>query len=90
MNDDWITVGVLLGVPVKKLKTIKLDDPHGGVENWKFEMFQFWLRYKPDASWRDVVQALKQNDYISLAARVKRMYLLDESEGKIHLVNCVQ
>ena len=81
MNDDWITVGVFLGVPVKKLKTIKSDDPHGGVESWKFEMFQFWLRYKPDALWKDVVQALEQNDYISLAARVKRTYLLEGSEG---------
>ena len=79
VTDDWITVGVLLGVPVNKLKTIKLDDPHGGVENWKIEMFHFWLRCKPDASWKDVVQTLELTDHGLLAARVKRTYLLGGS-----------
>ena len=64
--------GVSLGVPVKKLNAIKLDDPNGGMENWKLNIFQFWLQYKPDASWNDVVRALEENDYNDLAATLSR------------------
>ena len=88
VTDDWKLFGVSLGVPVKKLKAIKLDDPHGGVENWKLEMFHFWLRLKSDASWKDVVKALELNDYGRLAARVRKTYItLDRSAGKM-LLHC--
>ena len=82
---DWKLFGVSLDVPVENLDTIKLNDPHGGVENWKMEMFQFWLRSKPDASWKDVVQALELNRHDLLAARVKRIYMLVKSPGKMLL-----
>ena len=88
VTDDWKLFGVSLGVPVKKLKAIKLDDPHGGVENWKLEMFHFWLRLKSDASWKDVIQALEESDYGSLAARVKRTYVLGKRAGKMLLHCC--
>ena len=82
MVDDWKLFGVSLGVPLRKLNTIKLDDPHGGVNNWKLKMFQFWLRYKTDASWEEVVRTLKEYDYNNLAASLSRKYLLtaDPSE----------
>ena len=80
MVDDWKLFGVSLGVPLRKLNTIKLDDPHGGVENWKLKMFQFWLHYKPCALWKDVIQALKENDYNDLAATLSRKYPL-QAEG---------
>ena len=76
VTDDWKLLGVSLGIPVRKLKAIKLDDPHGGVENWKLEMFQIWLQSKPGASWKNVVQALEDNDYHDLAEKLKKKYLL--------------
>ena len=82
---DWILFGVSLGVPVRILDTIKLGNPHEGVENWKMKMFHFWLRLKSDASWKDVVQALELNDYGFLAARVKRTYILGKNAGKMLL-----
>ena len=78
---NWELLGVSLGVPVSKLDTIKLDDPHGGVENWKLKIFQLWFQYRPDASWKDVDQALKQNDYFTLAAKLKRKYLLAAADS---------
>ena len=65
-----------------------LNDPNGGVENWKLKMFQFWLQYKPDTSWKDVVRALKENDYNNLAATLSRKYLLaaDSSEAQGMLI----
>ena len=79
--DDWKIFGVSLGVPVRKLDGIELADPRRGVENWKLKMFQFWLQYKPDASWNDVIRALKANEYNDLAATLSRNYLLAADSG---------
>ena len=76
MTKNWELFGVSLGVHVRMLNRIKLDDPNGGVENWKLKMFQFWLQYKPDASWKDVVRALEDNDYCLLAATLSKKCLL--------------
>ena len=85
--DNWKPVGVALGVPVRKLNTIKLDDPHGGVENWKIKMFDIWLQYKPDASWKDVVEALDENDYYDLAEKLWEKHLPDQTkEGNMQLM----
>ena len=89
MTDDWKLIGLSLGVPMRNLNTIKLNDPHGGVENWKIEMFHCWLRLKSDASWKDVVQALEQNGCDVLAARVKRTYMLGKNAGMMLLYCCV-
>ena len=86
VTDDWKLFGVSLGVPVRKLDTIKLDDPHGGVESWKLKMFQLWLQSKPDASWNDVVRALEENEFFSLAAKLRKTYSTDEiKEGDVQL-----
>ena len=74
--DDWKVFGVSLGVPPSILDAIKLDDPNGGVDNWKLKMFHFWLQHKPGASWKDVVRALKEVDCHDLAATLARKYLL--------------
>ena len=86
---DWKLFGVSLDIPVEDLDAIKLNDPHGRVENWKMEMFQLWLQSKPDASWKDVIQALELNNHGLLAARVKTIYKMGESAGKMLLHCCV-
>ena len=54
------TVWCVTASPSIQLDSIKLDDPNGGVENWKLKMFQFWLQYQQDdPSWKDVIRALK-------------------------------
>ena len=80
--DNWNLFGVSLGVPANTLDTIKLNDPNGGVENWKLKMFQFWLQSNVDASWKEVVRALEENNLTLLAATLSRKYLLaaDSSE----------
>ena len=91
MVDDWKVFGVSLGVPLRKLKTIILEDPNGGVENWKLKMFQFWLQSQPnDPSWKDVVRALEENKHLHLAATLRNKYLLavdsSEDEGMFILI----
>ena len=76
VTKDWELFGASLRIPPFKLETIKLDDPNGGVENWKLKMFQFWLQYQQDdPSWKDVIRALKENNYIRLAVKLSRKYL---------------
>ena len=74
---NWYVFGATLGVPVSKLDCINegcLD-----VEGKKVQMFQFWLQYKVDASWKMVIQALEQNNYLVLAATLSKKYLLSST-----------
>ena len=89
MVDNWKVFGVSLGVPAAKLDSIKLDDPNGGVENWKLKMFQFWLQFKIDASWKDVVRALKENNHILLATTLSRKYLLAADSNEEQGMSCI-
>ena len=45
-------------------------------------MFRLWLRSDPNASWKDVVQALEKAKNFTLAARLKKKYLLPRIENK--------
>ena len=76
---DWYVFGVALGVPVSTLNCIKSEN--SDVENKKIQMFQFWLQYKLDASWKLVIQALEQNNYLVLAATLSKKYLLSDSSN---------
>ena len=91
MTDDWKLFGLSLGVPRFKLDTIKLDDPNGGVENWKLKMFKYWLQLQQeDPSWKDIIRALKENNFTYLAVTLvlSRKYLSvgdsSEDEGISH------
>ena len=59
---------------MSKLDRIKKENSE--VEEQKVKMFQFWLKYKLDASWKIVIQVLEQNDYFVLAAELSKKYLL--------------
>ena len=76
---NWYVFGVSLGIPLRKLDTIKKE--YSDVEEQKIKMFQFWLRNKLDASWKKVIQVLEQNGYNVLAVTLREKYLLS-SEGK--------
>ena len=72
---DWYVFGVALDIPVRQLNAIQSSNPHGGVERWLVDMFEYWLNSNPDASWKDIIQALEQTDQLVLAAKVKIKYL---------------
>ena len=79
---DWYVFGVALGIPVRELDYIKVQQPYDKVESWKIAMYSVWLKADADASWKQVVQALEQTNYLDLAARVKRKYLLTRDESQ--------
>ena len=78
---------MLLGVPPSRLKAIQASKGQGGVQQWKVDMFQAWLDNKLDASWEDIVSALKQLENLRLATKLKKKYLMkhsqENSQGKI-------
>ena len=76
---DWYVFGVSLRLPLRQLEYIKLDNANEGLEKQKICMFQFWLQFNVNASWKDIVQALEQNDFITLATNVKMKYVLSDS-----------
>ena len=76
---NWYVFGVALGIPVSKLDCIKSEN--SDVEDKKIQMFQFWLQYKLDTSWKMVIQALEQNSYHVLAATLSKTYLLSDSSS---------
>ena len=68
---DWYSLGVTLGVHVSKLQEIRTQ---GGPSQWKIDMFAFWLRSTPTASWNDITRALEKLDYRVLAAKLNSKY----------------
>ena len=81
--DDWYLFGAYLGVPVYKLKKIQSTSEHRGVERCKLDMLQYWLNTTMTASWKDIARALEQLDKLTLAAKLKRKYLLTMTSGML-------
>ena len=74
---NWYMFGATLGIPISNLDAIKKECSDVGEQ--KVKMFQFWLQYKLDASWKMVIQALVQNNYLVLAMALSKKYLLSVS-----------
>ena len=85
---EWYVFGTLLRISPSDLDIIKASYPHEGVQYWKIKMFRLWLRSDPNASWKDVVRALEKAKHLSLAARLKKKYVLPlpgNQEGTLHI-----
>ena len=65
----------MLGVPPKRLDEIRRSSPVGGTGEWRIAMLQAWMDSKPDASWVDVIEAVKNLRHIVLAAILKSKYV---------------
>ena len=73
---DWCTLGLYLGVKDYELDQIETSHPTGGCGRWKQETFSLWLRCTPNASWGDVVGALRQMGENTLAERIELKYIM--------------
>ena len=58
---------------IEKLESIKGNSQHN-TDRQKQEAFDKWLRMKPDACWKDVIDALYKMKEITLASRLARKY----------------
>ena len=78
---DWFTLGLNLGVPYHKLEEVRRNysvEGHGALRR---ETLVLWLRRTSNASWRDVVQALRQMEEENVAGRIERKYFV---ASKLH------
>ena len=78
--DDWYQLGTVLGVPPKLLDEIRKSSPVGGIGEWRIAMLQAWIDSKDDASWIDVIEAVKSLGHIKLATILKSKYVPKPTE----------
>ena len=56
---DWHGLGRQLGLTMSQLREIDLTHRVDGLDRLKAEMFDVWLRGSPNASWTDLITALR-------------------------------
>ena len=79
--DEWYFLGVVLKVPVSKLKEIQGSSPQAGIRFWRIDVLYHWLQSTPHASWNDIVSALKKIGQHTLSARLQEKYITPYTAG---------
>ena len=77
---DWHTLGIQLDLTTEQLDNIQITYHIHGLGRLKTEMFKEWLRSSPDASWTDLITALRDMDENTAASEIqtgKHEYILD-------------
>ena len=74
---DWYQLGTRLRIPSCELRKIELQ--YAGTNRRRTETVDLWLRSTPNASWRDVVTALKEIEENTLAEKIRRKYIKSTS-----------
>ena len=73
---DWYSLGVALRINPDKLQEIQILSPHEGIPRWRIDLLQYWLDSTPDASWNDIIVALKTIGHHTLSAKLREKYIL--------------
>ena len=71
---NWHQLGVAFGM-ASELDNIQSSHPTEGVERWRSDLFCRWLKNTPNASWNDVVKALREIKEGALAERIAAKYI---------------
>ena len=73
---DWHSLGLHLDLTMSKLMQIQRIHHAHGEERIKAEMFDVWLNSCPDASWHQLVTALKAIGERRVAKEIESRYSL--------------
>ena len=71
---DWHGLGRQLGLTMSQLRSIDISYRVDGLDRLKAEMFDIWLRGSPNASWTDLITALRAMGLDSVASNVRAVY----------------
>ena len=71
---DWHTLGLKLGLTMSQLSGIHVTYHVYGVGRLKAEMFNVWLKSSPNASWTDLITALKSMNEHRVAGDIAARY----------------
>lgn len=80
VNDvtEWHGLGLKLGLKTSKLR--KLENSYSGdTDRLKAEMFDVWLENSPDATWGDLIKALRVMNKNRVASDIEAKYLPETS-----------
>ena len=80
---DWHKLGLRLGIAIYNLR--KIQDSYQGVDRRMAEMFDFWLETSPNATWGDLITALKAMGKHRVARDIEAVYSPTTSNGMLLL-----
>ena len=78
---DWYYLGIKFNLQPDQLHSIQASNPAAGIQRWKCDMFDLWLRSHPTAAWEDVVKALQQMEEYKVAETIQQKYLTSGATG---------
>ncbi len=78
----WQLLMIKLGVEKFENDKIEKNFPND-IDRRKQEAFDKWLRMKPDACWKDVIDALYEMEEITLASGLARKYAWEDPRVRI-------
>ena len=68
---DWHNLGRHLDLTMSQLRSIEITYRMDGLGRMKAEMFDVWLRNDLNASWTDLITALRAMDEIAIASFIE-------------------
>ena len=71
---DWHSLGLQLDLTMSQLRNIESTYHKDGIERVKAEMFHVWLKSYPNASWTDLITALKAMDENGVANEIEEAH----------------
>ena len=77
--NDWYSLGVALRVHPNKLQEIQKSSPQEGIQRWRIELLQHWLKSTPNASWSMIIMALEKIGHRVLADQLRAKYLVPQT-----------
>ena len=86
---DWHGLGRQLGLTMSRLRGVEVTYHMHGVERMKAEMFDVWLRRFPNASWTDLITALREMGLDSVASNVRAVYSPTSGNEYMWVRHCV-
>ncbi len=76
---EWMTLGVHLNLELPQLKRIELM--HSDPKRHLLDMLDTWLNTMPEASWSDIVRALRKMEQNVLAGNIEAKFINTTTNG---------